>query len=904
MNNLFLHFLKGSRNVLLVLLICTGSINLNAQAQSIKQFNKRASTIANSTGQYNIKGDFQMIGNSNMIAANDPNGTDGAKGNGNNTMVYVNVDSQTSGIVNSSTAELAFPSISGVDHDCTEIVYAGLYWSGRADVGGTASETFDVLDEQSATNIKNNQSINGYNLTIASQNDNSSNTTGSYGRLATYTFTPQGAGDNIVFRFYSWRTGSYVNRTWHQKVFVQVGSQAEQELSVVMTNNNAENFAVRLVNPFPLGSGYFVSNLRKRRTNNIDSPNFYATIKQSSGVILNKKVVKFKFAGDSYQTITSTTDIHFPATDQDQIYVGYADVTTYVKSKGLGDYTVANMALREGYGDGTGYYGSWGLVVVYKNAYMTNKSIFVYDGYSFIESPGYNQFVSEELVISGFTTPPSGNVSATIGMMAGEGDATISGDQFAIQEKNTSNYLYLRHDGNTSSSSSNEYNNFFNSSIIVDGAPPRTPSFTNNYGSDIHMFKLNNSNNSIIENSQTSTKFRYGTRQDTYIIYSMVFSVDNWVPEPTATIDASSSITNNSSVEPGNSFYLQFDITNPGNEAVNNTVFSLPIYYNQEYVSSSVTYWDTSALGSQVNPVYTPAAPNQATGGTLTWDLGTLPLMSAADKTKILASLSVELQITDDCLLISASECKGFSESSASMTGTGAQSGNEETLPAVTGSEVNGGCILPVTDPFNLHVDFETSSLANCPDNLVEDPNNTTQNVMVYYSDATEIPRSTISDVFPTDTEFYSVDPTDPNFNEITHKVTGHFPTPANGSDAANVYYAVVPNMPAGCYIKILVYRTVCWEDPVNGVGLDTPVGITLMKRAGDINSDNWPMVRKGGHIALESNTKGFVITKLNNNQMNELTAAEGMMIYNTDENCLMIYDGTAWKCYTTPTCP
>jgi uncharacterized protein (TIGR02145 family) len=81
-------------------------------------------------------------------------------------------------------------------------------------------------------------------------------------------------------------------------------------------------------------------------------------------------------------------------------------------------------------------------------------------------------------------------------------------------------------------------------------------------------------------------------------------------------------------------------------------------------------------------------------------------------------------------------------------------------------------------------------------------------------------------------------------------------------------------------------------------------MGITLLKRAGADNG-NWPMLRTSGHIALESNTEGFVITRNTTAQINAITdPVEGMMVYDTDEKCLKIYDGTAWKCFSTPACP
>lgn len=97
----------------------------------------------------------------------------------------------------------------------------------------------------------------------------------------------------------------------------------------------------------------------------------------------------------------------------------------------------------------------------------------------------------------------------------------------------------------------------------------------------------------------------------------------------------------------------------------------------------------------------------------------------------------------------------------------------------------------------------------------------------------------------------------------------------------------------------------VCYEDPnTTGVGVDSKHGITLLKRAGADNG-GWPMIRKSAHTVLESNTKGFVITRMTTAQVGKIVAPqEGMMLYDTDEKCLKLYDGTFWSCFNTPACP
>jgi hypothetical protein len=99
------------------------------------------------------------------------------------------------------------------------------------------------------------------------------------------------------------------------------------------------------------------------------------------------------------------------------------------------------------------------------------------------------------------------------------------------------------------------------------------------------------------------------------------------------------------------------------------------------------------------------------------------------------------------------------------------------------------------------------------------------------------------------------------------------------------------------------------------GTALDTKVGITALGRAG-ATSDNWPMVRKGGWMALEAKTKGFVPNRVafdasgNPIGIPATNFVEGMMVYDTTNKCMKMYTlkegdaSMAWHCISTQTCP
>lgn len=94
--------------------------------------------------------------------------------------------------------------------------------------------------------------------------------------------------------------------------------------------------------------------------------------------------------------------------------------------------------------------------------------------------------------------------------------------------------------------------------------------------------------------------------------------------------------------------------------------------------------------------------------------------------------------------------------------------------------------------------------------------------------------------------------------------------------------------------------------NPANTSGTANPTkhGITLLKRAGTDNG-GWPMNRPSAHTVLESNSQGFVPTRVPTSGLGSITTPqEGMMVYDTTAKCLKIYSDGAWKCFNVPACP
>src|SRR5690606_4497415 len=175
----------------------------NSYWQVVVPFAPRTSDFTPTKTTYTVKGDFTMIGNTNLQLAgeNYPN----FENNSNNDMEYVDVDNDPN-TLNSSSAFLNFSEENDADPNCSNIIYAGLYWTGRANTG---SQTFEVtkmvptgnmITEEVTDNetVYDDDSIDNtnYSLDISSGGNGQNSYT-------QFQFSSSGAGDSVRFRYYN-----------------------------------------------------------------------------------------------------------------------------------------------------------------------------------------------------------------------------------------------------------------------------------------------------------------------------------------------------------------------------------------------------------------------------------------------------------------------------------------------------------------------------------------------------------------------------------------------------------------------------------------------------------------------------------------------------------------------------
>ncbi|AHW62064.1 hypothetical protein FH5T_14305 [Draconibacterium orientale] len=521
----------------------------------------------------------------------------------------------------------------------------------------------------------------------------------------------------------------------------------------------------------------------------------------SSTERLAMRTVKFKAPGGSYQTLQANDDeIRYPG-DND-MYAGYIEVTDIVKNAGEGEYWLADMALSQGNGGSTGYYGGWGLVVVYENSKMKWRDITVFDGYAYVQGSTANH----TLEVSGFNTVQAGPneemvpVDIKMGFMAGEGDVGISGDYFEIQKQVDNSYMRLSHTGNTTE-------NFFNSSIET-GGNLRNPNLPNNTGLDISMFNVVNTDNEVIANSQTSTKFRYGSTQDTYVIFSIVFAVDAYIPETEAIVTntAINGVPNPVSLftDPGHILDIEVELKNKGTEATDNTLIVIPIPYTASFVENSISSTIYPPLNSSnAAPVFDP---NLGATGSIVWDIGNFPLPSDPDH--LLASISFQLKATEDCSILINPNCTPRIAITGTTSGVGATTGTPFEHGFIQGHETSGNCVgEPIPSP--LYIDFDDAAVG---EHCTGDPDDYNREFYYCNRDGLPVQVAEVEAHFPPGSRFYNEYP----INDQSTEFTADDPFPATIGTAT--YYAIPPGITNCFFVFDIIIDDVRSTPTVNDV--------------------------------------------------------------------------------------
>tara|TARA_R110002073_G_scaffold17446_4_gene65659 strand:- start:3759 stop:6644 length:2886 start_codon:yes stop_codon:yes gene_type:complete len=296
--------------------------------------------------------------------------------------------------------------------------------------------------------------------------------------------------------------------------------------------------------------------------------------------------VKLMLPGETTYTTYSADEVIYRGRDvhfSNDPYVCVKEITNEVLnlSSPYGTYQVANVEGKIGGlmehqpGGNAGTSGGWQIIYVYSSPDLNMKNISIFDGYAHVTNSNNNFDVN----FNGFQTTPNGPVNTRIAIGSLEGDRALDGDKLQILDT-SNNFIDLN-------TPLRNFDNFFNSRITIDNNDflDRIPASTNTLGFDAAVFNLDNTNNSIIGNNQTSATIRLTSDQETYGLYLLGLSVDVWAPS-LYPIRLDSDAQNNL-VQADDNVTFDFNFSNTGNDDAINVVLHTTLPNNLEFISAN-----------------------------------------------------------------------------------------------------------------------------------------------------------------------------------------------------------------------------------------------------------------------------------------------------------------------------
>ena len=348
-----------------------------------------------------------------------------------------------------------------------------------------------------------------------------------------------------------------------------------------------------------------------------DSP--YSNFNQASSTT-NLGSIRLKTPHrSSYINVTANTVNIIQSSNTDWTYSAFTDITNLLDSNETGTYSVADIVLTEGQKGSGGNYGGWAILFIYEdsdtNKTLSYKNISVFNGFQYINSDNNN------LNISGFLTPLSGDINASIAFFAADGDPA-NGGVARMLDANDNTFKAIG--SNLNYDAPSPVTNLFNSTISEFGRAINS-GITTTYGVDADRIDVSN----FMTNSQTNAQFRldvsnpFGSGVDYYSISLFAFATDLTSPlidgfsKSAIIIDADGSTRPagpNQPIYPGSSLQYNIFFENIGDETAEDVVIFDDFDFDGLSQALNIDYFDTTKLklfnGNSTNAVNEVANPD------------------------------------------------------------------------------------------------------------------------------------------------------------------------------------------------------------------------------------------------------------------------------------------------------
>ena len=298
-----------------------------------------------------------------------------------------------------------------------------------------------------------------------------------------------------------------------------------------------------------------------------------------AGTTADTSVIVDRQGGFASTTVTANRSFTLPQTGNQVVYESVADVTTLVRTNGEGTYRVGGV-------DSVNFVGSpedvlfagWSLVVLYRLDTEPTRNLAVFDGLDGI-APNANSSIT----LTGFLVPSVG-FDAKLGVIAYEGDDSISGDSILFGQGTLG-------PANRLSNALNPVDNFFNSTrsllgVAVSNAgdlPRLAGTARTMAGVDLDVVDVT----SRLVANQSTVNIQATTSSDIYFLGAFVTSIANFRPDFTASTKEALDV-NGGTLVAGDEIQYTIVTRNTGNDPSTATVLNDPLPIGVTYIPGSI----------------------------------------------------------------------------------------------------------------------------------------------------------------------------------------------------------------------------------------------------------------------------------------------------------------------------
>ncbi|MFY7965664.1 MAG: hypothetical protein ACOVO1_12265, partial [Chitinophagaceae bacterium] len=402
--------------------------------------------------------------------------------------------------------------------------------------------------------------------------------------------------------------------------------------------------------------------------------------------------VKLRVNNGSYQTIVA--DQKFVNTTGYNSYHNFKNITSIVQAAGTNArFTVADIPT-SGIGS-SNVWGSWNIVVVYKNELMNMRQLTVFDGLVNVSGT-----TTVNVPLSGFLTPPTGPITFEIGNYTHDGDRSSTGDQLLFN--GGSGFLNI-------SDALNPTSDVMNSTVSRNGilTPFRLPNLNNTVGLDADIFSPNNSTKNYIGNAVSSATLRVTSGGEIYLTQMLTTAIDVYEPDlrvDKKVFDRFGNNAFNQIVAPGDTVTYRLTIYNLGSDTSTNSFVTDSLTELSNFVPNSIRYTYGPFTGSKTDVVLDDQAEYNGASKKLMFRIGLGANSSTGGKVANSSTgadstvITYKATATRDCFLL---KCDNKMENRAFSSQTGLISGNtfvKGSNPAAF--DINGCPISGSTDTY------------------------------------------------------------------------------------------------------------------------------------------------------------------------------------------------------------